>query len=110
MSKLLARPYEYNGSGYSLQLRALSKASTSATSAALNSSHLDNVGPKGSSDCLCSVPITAGFGSVQHYSMGSSISSTSPALTTQQLSFELRDRDYNILTLLPNISFTLTID
>jgi len=33
-----------------------------------------------------------------------------PAQTTQSLSFQLRDRNYNLLTLVPNISFQLTID
>ncbi len=109
MSKLLARPHDYNGAGYNFTYVPLQGLDV-AYLCCPQFSHLDNVGPKGSSDCLCSVPITASFGSVQHYSMGSSIFFDLPALTTQQLSFELRDRDYNILTLLPNISFTLTID
>ena len=33
-----------------------------------------------------------------------------PSMTTQQLSFQLRDRSYNILHQVPNISFVLTID
>ena len=33
-----------------------------------------------------------------------------PAITTQQLTFQLRDRSYNILHQVPNISFTLAID
>jgi len=28
----------------------------------------------------------------------------------QQLSFQLRDRNYNLLNIVPNISFLLTID
>jgi len=35
---------------------------------------------------------------------------TVPAMTTQQLSFQLRDRDYNLLSIVPNISFVLLID
>jgi hypothetical protein len=42
--------------------------------------------------------------------MSSSVFFDLPAITTQQLTFELRDRDYKILHLIPNISFTLTID
>jgi hypothetical protein len=34
---------------------------------------------------------------------------TCPTMTTSLLDFQLRDRDYNILTSLPNISFVLTI-
>ena len=62
-------------------------------------SNLDNVGPKGSSDTLCAVPITVGYGSVQHYSMSTSVFFNVPTLTTQQLSFQLRDRNYNILNI-----------
>jgi len=73
-------------------------------------SNLDSVGPKGASDTLCAIPITVGFGSVQHYSMSSSVFFDIPALTTQQLSFQLRDRNYNILNTAAGVSFTLTID
>ena len=33
-----------------------------------------------------------------------------PNMTTQQLDFQLRDRNYNILSIVPNISFVLVID
>jgi hypothetical protein len=75
-----------------------------------NFSNLDNVGPKGSSDVLCAIPVTVGYGAVQHYSMSSNVYFDVPALTLQQLSFQLRDRDFNIVNSLANISFTLTID
>ena len=75
-----------------------------------NFSNADNVGPKHSSDVLCAVPMTTGFGSVQHYSMSNSVFFDIPAVTLQQLSFQLRDRDYNIVNSVANISFTLTID
>ena len=70
---------------------------------------LDNVGPKGASDCLCAIPITVGFGSVQAYSMSSSVFFDIPATTTQSLSFQLRDRDNNLVNALQNLAFTLTI-
>ena len=75
-----------------------------------NFSHADNVGPKHSSDVLCAIPIAAGYGAVQHDSMSNSVYFDVPAVTLQQLSFELRDRDYNIVNSVANISFTLTID
>jgi len=75
-----------------------------------NFSHADNVGPKHSSDVLCAIPITAAYGSVQSYSMSNSVYFNIPAVTLQQLSFQLRDRDYNIVNSVANISFTLTID
>ena len=73
-------------------------------------SHMDNVGPKGSSDVLCAIPITVGYGAVQHYGMSNSVFFDVPACTLQQLSFQLRDRDFNIVNSVANISFTLTID
>ena len=110
MEKLLARPHHYNGSsGYLFSYVPLQGLDVCYLCCP-QFSHLDSVGPKGASDCLCSVPITAGFGSVQAYSMSSSVFFDLPAITTQQLTFQLRDRDYKILSLVPNISFTLTID
>ena len=73
-------------------------------------SHMDNVGPKGSSDVLCAIPLTVGYGAVQHYSMSNSVFFDIPACTLQQLSFQLRDRDFNIVNSVANISFTLAID
>jgi hypothetical protein len=75
-----------------------------------NFSNADNAGPKHSSDVLCAIPITVGYGSVQHYSMSNSVYFDIPAVILQQLSFQLRDRDYNIVNSIANISFTLTID
>ena len=71
---------------------------------------MDSVGPKGASDCLCSIPLTVNYGAVQTYSMSNEVWFDIPALLTQQLSFQLRDRDYNIVNSVANISFTLTID
>ena len=73
-------------------------------------SHLDNVRPKGSSAVLCAIPITVGYSAVQHYGMSNSVFFDVPACTLQQLSFQLRDRDSNIVNSVANISFTLTID
>ena len=73
-------------------------------------SHADIVGPKHASDVLCAIPITAPYGAVQTYSMSSEVWFNIPALTTQTLSFQLRDRDFNIVNSVANISFTLTID
>jgi hypothetical protein len=73
-------------------------------------SHMDNVGPKGSSDVLCAIPFTVGYGAVEHYSMSNSVFFDLPACTLQQLSFQIRDRDFNIVNSVANISFTLTID
>jgi len=75
-----------------------------------NFSNMDNVGPKNSSDVLCAIPITVGFGAVQTYSMSPSVFFDVPGVTLQQLSFQLRDRDFNLVNSYANVSFTLTID
>ena len=109
MSKLLSRPYVQTSNTYTFSYVPLAAADVLYL-CCTNFTHMDSVGPKGASDCLCSIPITAAYGSVQDYSMSSVVWFDIPALTTQQLSFQLRDRDYNILSIVPNISFTLTID
>jgi hypothetical protein len=109
-SKLLSRSYYYNN--YTYNFYALSVQGADVLY--LCSPNLTNsnscVGPKGSHDVLMSVVITCPFGSVQDASMSTSVWFDIPALSTQTLSFTLRDRDYNILNIVPNISFTLSID
>ena len=109
MKRLLERAHDYNGSGYNFYYVPLAGLDVCYLCCS-NFSNMDSVGPKGASDCLCSIPITAPYGAVQDYSMSTSVFFDIPALTTQQLSFQLRDRDYNILNIVPNISFILTID
>jgi hypothetical protein len=110
MQQLLNRPYtRANDREYLflyVPLQGLDICYLSCT----NFSHMDNVGPKGASDVICAIPITVPYGAVQHYSMSSSVFFDIPALTAQQLSFQLRDRDFNIVNSVANISFTLTID
>ena len=73
--------------------------------------NLDTIGPQGSHDTLMSVNVTLPFGAVQTQDMPWDSYFDLPSLTTQQLSFSLRDRNYNVLsTLVPNISFVLLID
>ena len=71
---------------------------------------LDRVGPQGSHDALCTVIITCSYGSVQDYSQTPGIFFNLPNLCTQQLSFQLRDRSYNLVNTIANFSFVLTID
>jgi hypothetical protein len=110
MSRLLARDHYYDNYGtYVFQYVSI-QGLDMVYLCCSNFSNLDSVGPKGASDTLCAIPITAGFGSVQEYSMSTSVFFDIPQITTQQLSFQLRDRDYNILNIVAGISFTLTID
>jgi hypothetical protein len=110
MSSLLSRQYSWDGGGtYTFPFVSLQGLDMCYLCCS-NFSNLDNLGPKGSSDTLCAIPITVGYGSVQTYSMSTSVFFDLPAITTQQLSFQLRDRNYNILSLVAGFSFTLTID
>ena len=110
MSRLLSRDHYYDNYGTYVFPYVSVQGLDMCYLCCSQFSNLDSVGPKGSSDTLCAIPITVGFGSVQHYSMSSSVFFDIPAITTQQLSFQLRDRDYNILDIVSGISFTLTID
>jgi hypothetical protein len=59
---------------------------------------------------MCAV-VTQEFGSVLDASMPWDTYIDVPSgLTTQQLDFQLRDRSYNILSIVPNISFVILID
>ena len=109
MSQLLSRPYTSSINSYNFSYVPVAGADILYL-ASSNFTNLDTVGPNGSHDTLCNIAVTCGFGSVQSYSMSNEVWFDCPSLCTQQLSFQLRDRSYNILTQLPNISFVLTID
>ena len=71
---------------------------------------MDTIGPQGSHDTLMNAVVTTPFGSVLEADMPAYTWFDIPALTTQQLSFQLRNRSYGVLSIVPNISFVLTID
>ena len=74
-----------------------------------NFASLDNLGP--SSGLLLACNLTAPFGSIQEFNQPWDVWHTCPSMSTSQLSFQLRDRSYNLLTsFVPNVSFLLTID
>ena len=75
-----------------------------------NFATMDTIGPNGSNDVLMAAVVTQPFGSVMDFSAPYDVWFDVPALTTQTLSFQLRDRNYNLLTIVPNITFQLTID
>ena len=109
MTRLLERPYDYTGLKYTFPYVPLQGLDICYLCCS-NFTHMDCIGPKGAADCLCQIIIDSAYGAVQTYSMSTSVFFDIPALTTQQLSFQLRDRDYNVLSIVPNISFVLTID
>jgi hypothetical protein len=72
---------------------------------------LDTVGPSGSHDMLLACNVTAPFGSIQEFNQPYDVWHTCPAMSVSQLSFQLRDRSYGLMTnFIPNVSFLLTID
>ena len=73
-------------------------------------STLDTVGPSGAHDTLMCAVVTTPFGSVLDASMPTGVNFEVPMMTTQQLDFQLRDRHYNVISIVPNISFVLLID
>ena len=72
---------------------------------------LDNVGPNGSNDLLLACNITAPFGSIQEFNQPYDVWHSCPNTSLSQLSFQLRDRSYGLMTnFIPNVSFLLTIE
>ena len=68
-------------------------------------------GPGGAHDTILACVITAPFGSVQQFDMPPDVWHECPSASFQTLSFQLRDRQYKILSdFVPNVSFLLTID
>ena len=100
MSTLLSRPYTISGNTYSFSYVPV----TGMDVVYLCCKDFSNL------DHLCGVPVTCPYGAVQSYNMSNEVWFNLPAITTQQLTFQLRDRSYNILHQVPNISFTLAID
>jgi hypothetical protein len=72
---------------------------------------VDNHGPAGSHDVLLPCNITAPFGAVQEFSFPMPDYIDCPALNTNTLSFQLRDRNHDLLTdYMQHVSFLMTID
>ena len=109
MKQLLQRPYTNTSNSYYFSYVPVVGCDVMYLTSK-NFATMDTIGPTGSNDTLMSVPVSTPYGGVQVSSMSSVVWIDCPAICTQQLSFQLRDRDYNILHQVPNISFVLTID
>jgi len=72
--------------------------------------NVDTFGPQGDHSTIMCAVVTEAFGNVMDASMPADVWITCPGITTQSLDFCLRDRSYNVIQNLPNISFTVTID
>ena len=108
-AQLMNHPYTQTSNSYAFSYVSVQGMDVMYLSSP-NFANLNTVGPGGSHDTLMCAVVTCPFGGVLDASMESMVMFDIPAMTTQQLSFQLRDRSYRLLTIVPNISFVLTID
>ena len=110
-SRLFQNPYAYTGT--TPITLTWSYCSVQAVDVMfLTSSRLSNqdtFGPNGSTDTIMTAVPTSDFASVLLQSMPAEVTLNCPTISTSTLDFQLRDRNYNILQNLPNISFVLTL-
>ena len=108
--QLLSRPYTTTANSIRFSYVPLSGMDT-VFLCSYQFSSIDNHGPNGSHDILLPCNITSAFGSVQEFSLSIPDWVSCPSMSTNHLSFQLRDRSHNLLTdFIPNVSFLLTID
>lgn len=108
-AQIMSRPYSQTSNSYSFSYVSVQGIDIMYLSSQ-NFATLDTVGPGGAHDTLMCAVVTCPFGAVLDSSMPADVYFNIPAMTTQQLSFQLRNRSYQVLSIVPNISFTLTID
>jgi hypothetical protein len=108
-AQLMSRPYTQTANSYNFSYVSMQGIDMLYLTSS-DFSNLDIVGPGGQHDTLMAAVPTTPFGSVMDASMPYDIYFDVPAMTKQQLTFQLRDRSYNVLTIVPNISFQLTIE
>ena len=108
--QLMARPYTTTANSIQFSYVTLNGADVIFLCSDQFAS-VDNHGPNGSHDVLLPCNITSPFGSVQEFSYPVPDYIDCPAFATNTLSFQLRDRNHDLLTdYLQNVSFLLTID
>lgn len=108
-AQLMTRPYTQTSNSYKFTFVSVLGVDMMYLSSS-QFSNLNILGPGGAHDTLCSAIVTQPYGAVLDTSMPWDVWFDAPGMTTQQLSFQLRDRSYNVLSIVPNISFVLTID
>jgi hypothetical protein len=107
-NQLLALPYTTTGKSYTFSFVSVLGCDVFYLCSP-QFQNLDTYGPRGNHDVMQIVNVTSGYGSIVTASLDYEIWRPCPTLSTQQLSFQLRDRDGNILKV-PSISFCLVID
>jgi len=108
-TQLMTHPYTHTANSYSFTYVGVLGIDMVYLSSS-KFSNLDIVGPQGSHDTLASIVVTEAFSNVIDYSMPADVWFDVGPITKQTLDFQLRDRSYNVLSIVPNISLTLTID
>jgi len=108
-AQLLSRPYTQTSNSYLFSYVPVAGIDMMYLSSP-NFSSLDTIGPAGSHDTLMCAVVTQAFGTVLDVNMPQDAWFDVPQMTTQTLSFSLRDRSYNLMSLVPNISFVMLID
>jgi hypothetical protein len=108
-AQLLARAYTQTANSYSFSYVPVQGMDV-VYLCCPNWSSLDNVGPKQSHDFLLACPFTKNYGSVEVFATPTAVWFDVPPGVYQQLHFQLRDRDSNILDLVSNLTFVLTLD
>ena len=108
-AQLLSRPYTQTSNSYACTYVSVQGIDVMYL-CSQQFATMDTIGPQGAHDTLMNAVVTTPFGSVLQADMPAYTWFDIPALTTQQLSFQLRNRSYGVLSVVPNISFVLTID
>ena len=108
-AQLMARPYTQTSNSYSFTYVSVQGIDMMYLSSPQFAT-LDTVGPQGANDTLMAAVVTSPYGSVLSADMPWDTWFNIPSMTTQQLSFQLRNRSYSVLSMVPNISFVMTID
>jgi hypothetical protein len=108
-AQLLSHPYTSTSTSYSFTYVSVLGLDVAYLSSSIFA-NLNIVGPNGAHDTLMCAVVTVPYAGVIDVSMPYDVWIDVPGLTVQQLSFELRDRNYNVLSIVPNISFVMSID
>jgi hypothetical protein len=108
-AQLLSRAYTQTANSYNFTYCPLQGLDV-AFLCCSNFTTLDTIGPAGTHDMLLACNFTKAYGSVEVFSMAPESWFSIPAGTYQQLQFQLRDRNNNVLDIVSNVIFTLCID
>ena len=108
-AQLLSRPYTQTSNSYACTYVSVQGIDVMYL-CSQQFATMDTIGPQGAHDTLMNAVVTTPVGSALQADMPAYTWFDIPALTTQQLLFQLRNRSYGVLSVVPNISFVLTID